>query len=128
MGRVTIDIVTRSRDGSFNLILVEQGPWPESEVFANIKRLQERLYDVIDVALDGLLVDQFPEIKGKPVTIRLDCYDTARQETQLLADAMAERIATSTEIEEAIREKGFASGIRLQYSWQTLNQDDGDGC
>ena len=117
---MTIDLVTEAPNGSYQLVLVEQGPWQTADLLAHLKRLQTRLHDVVDVAVDGLLLDRFPKMRGQRVTIRLDCYGVVREETERLLHSFAEHIAASGEVQDAIRAKGFVSGLSFSYSWATL--------
>jgi hypothetical protein len=71
--RLTIDLVTdRPTDGAFILVLVEEGPWDPDETDVQLRRIQDRLYDCVDAAVDGHLAGKYPDSRGKPVVIRLD--------------------------------------------------------
>ncbi|MSR46096.1 MAG: hypothetical protein EXS13_03370 [Planctomycetes bacterium] len=120
MGHVTIDLVTTSRDGSVNLILVEQGPWQEAYFLEHLRRVQNRIYDVVDAALDGLLTNQFPQIHGNNVSIRVDFYETPQQQSEQLVETIAQHVAADVKVAEAIRTKGHVSRITFLHSWHTL--------
>jgi len=107
-------------NGAYRFVLVEQGPWESADAFVQLKRLEGRLYDTVDVAVDGRLIDRFPDLRGRHVTIRVDCYDTLRDETRRLVEVFADHIAASAEIQESIRSKGFVAGLSFDYSWQSL--------
>lgn len=51
--RATIDLVTKRPDGAFVMVLVEQGPWDEADVTQHLRRVQDRLYDYVEIAIDG---------------------------------------------------------------------------
>jgi hypothetical protein len=83
MGSATIDFVTRGeRDGTWTMVLVEEGPWLSAEVEANLRRLQGRLYGCIDAALDGQLAELYPETQGGQVIVRVDGYDLPQEEVR----------------------------------------------
>ncbi|ACB76332.1 hypothetical protein [Opitutus terrae] len=73
MRQVTIDFVTVRPDGSYCMRVLEEGPW-EGEPLGELRRIQERLYDVIEVVTTGKFVERYPESKGRQVYIKLDCY------------------------------------------------------
>ena len=75
MSEVTIDLVTERPDGRFAMILVEQGPWT-GDRDKHLRMLQDRLYDYVDVAIDGHLAKRFPESSGRGIVIRIDAYET----------------------------------------------------
>jgi len=120
MSKVTIDVVTESPNGMFALVLVEQGPWATGETDSQLRRLQERLYDVVDVAVDGRLIDKYPRIKGAVVTIRVDCYDTPREETEQFVRKFGEHVRSNTEIQDVIRFKGLVQRLEFEYNWRAL--------
>jgi hypothetical protein len=72
---VKIDLITQDHStGQFVLILVEDGPWPEdaSEMTKCLSRIQTRIYDAIDLVVDGHLATKYPESKGKDIRIQID--------------------------------------------------------
>lgn len=64
-----LDLVTCGDDG-FRLILVEERALSEDDAPA----LQEKLNNYLGFAIDGCLLEQYPEARGKKVTIRIDLY------------------------------------------------------
>ena len=50
MPEVTIDAVARDRNGAYIVLLVEQGPWAESELNDHLRRLQDRLFNCVDAS------------------------------------------------------------------------------
>ena len=56
----TVDFVARGEtEGEWKMVLVEQGPWSGSIEDA-LQRIQKRLYDCLDAALDGQLAEKYP--------------------------------------------------------------------
>ena len=78
MSTVTIDFVTIRPDGSHCLRLREEGPWSCNSADA-LRAIQTRLYDAVEVVVDGKFVERYPESKGKKVHVVLDCFRLPRE-------------------------------------------------
>ncbi len=115
MPRETIDLITEKPDGTFVLVLVEQGPWSD-EPEVHLRRLLERLYNYVDVALDGHLASLHPESRGRTVLIRVDAYDTPEGEVSAFVERFASHVGTSTEIRDAVARQGFVRAIDFECS------------
>ena len=77
MGEITVDFIAKD---PWQMVLVEEGPW--EDVPAHLAKLQHRLYSCHDAAIYGQLAEQFPESRGQPITLRVDCYDVPQAETE----------------------------------------------
>jgi len=115
--KATIDLVTYDpkRDAHI-LVVVEQGDGSED----CLRRLQERLYDYVEIAVDGFLAEKYPESKGKSVVIRLDCYDSPREACERFFFRFAEHIHASTEIQAAISKHRNIKDIDFEFNWQAI--------
>lgn len=83
MATVTVDFVAKDfPQGGWGMILVEQGPWQQDHIEANLQRLQDRLYSCIDSALEGKLAEQFPDSIGKSLLIRVNAFNLPEQQTK----------------------------------------------
>jgi hypothetical protein len=123
--QVQVDAITqRPSDGAYILVLIEQGPWGRKRVETQLRRLQGRLYDYLDIAVDGHLAALHPESKGKPVVIRLDCYDTPDAPIREFMAAFSEHVNADKAIQRAIKTGGLVESIAFEYNWDTL-QDEG---
>ena len=98
------------------MVLVEEGPWPPDEINANLCRVQERLYNCVDAALDGNLAERYPESKGKPVVIRLDAYDLPEQEVREFFAVFAESVPRLPEYAAALASNVFVTRISFELS------------
>ena len=78
MGTVTIDLITERPDGALVLVLVEEGPWSEGQLTDELRRVQQRLYDCVEAAVDGVIAERYPQWKSRVFVIRLDCYNIRR--------------------------------------------------
>ena len=122
--RVTIDLVTYKPDtDKFIIVLVEEGPWAENQVRDNLERLQDRLYNCVDVAVDGHLATKYPDSRGKGVVIRLDCYDTPETEVESFFSRFTGHIRQSDEIQHDIVAKGFVASLEFEYNRRTLPRE-----
>jgi hypothetical protein len=73
MPSATIDLITETHEtGEFALILVEDGPWPIKgpDWKECLSRIQNRIYDAIDIAIDGHLAARYPDSKGRRVRVQ----------------------------------------------------------
>ncbi len=115
--KATIDLLTYDpkRDAHI-LVAVEQS---DGGAYS-LQRLQQRLYDYVDIAVGGFLADKYPESRGKSVVIRLNCYDTPQEECERLFFRFAEHIHASREIQAAITEQGHIKDIDFEFTWNTI--------
>ena len=121
---VTIDLVTeRPSDGAFILVLVEEGPWADDDVPAQLRRIQERLYDCVDAAVDGHLAQRYPDSRGKPAVIRLDCYDIPDSPMRKFVTGFAESIRDSQEVQRDLLAQGFVKSLGFEYNNRRLPGD-----
>jgi hypothetical protein len=119
--RLTIDLVTeRPSDGAWILVLVEEGPWEPDGFHVQLRRIQDRLNGCVDAAVDGHLVARYPDSKGKPVVIRLECYDTPDEPIRDFLARFAKNIASSEEVQVGITTQGFVTSVTFEYHWRTL--------
>lgn len=63
----------------YALITLETRPW-QGEV-EQLKQLQTKVNNYLHFALDGELVQKYPQAVGKPVRIQLDCESEPAGET-----------------------------------------------
>lgn len=96
--------------------MVEQG----DGTTYSLQHLQQRLHDFVGIALDGGLASKYPESRGKSVVIRLDCYDTPRDECERLLFLFAEQIHSSEEIQSTVAKHGYIKDIEFEFKWNTL--------
>lgn len=104
MTQAKIDLVSKCPDGTFVMYLVEQGPWRGTHP-EQLRALQARLYDYVDVAIDGQLAKLYPESVGKSVFIQVDAYDTPAGKVPTFVEKFADHIASSSQHKDAVRNK-----------------------
>lgn len=119
-----IDLVTeRPSDGAFILALVEEGPWEKNEIESHLYRIQDRLYDCVDAAIDGHLAKKLPVSLGRPVVIRLDCYDVPAKQVRDFVASFAEAIAASEEIQRDLAVQGFIQSVSFECNVRELKAE-----
>lgn len=117
----TIDLITEKPDGTFVMILVEEGPW-SGDAEGHLRRIQERLFNYVDIAVDGHLASLHPESRGRTVLIRVDAYGTPDGEVSAFVEQFASHVGTSAEVREAISDRGFVRAIDFECSEKELDE------
>jgi hypothetical protein len=121
---VTIETITHEpKRDAFVLICVEQGPWLPEAVPAHFRRIQDRLLDCVDAAVDGGVARLHPDSIGKLIVIRLNCYDTPQADLEEHFFRVAEYVHQSEEIQAAIRDKLYVAGLEFEFNCRTLRND-----
>ena len=105
------------------MVAVEQGPWPPNSTNEQLVRLQNKLLDYVDAAVDGGLAQKYPDSVGKTVVVRLDFYDTPREETEQLLFRIAEHVHRSSDIQAAIASKRYVAGLDFEINQRNLTND-----
>lgn len=68
----TIDLVALSPDETtVELVIVADAGWSGSDL--QIRSLQEKIQSYVSFAVDGQLVDAYPDMAGRPWRIVIDC-------------------------------------------------------
>ena len=120
MPRETVDLITQTPDGRFVLLLVEQGPWMDAPE-VHLRKLQERLYDCLDIAIDGHLAALHPESRGKVVVIRVDAHATPQGAVSEFVERFALHAQGSTEIQDAVARQDFVSALDFECNERDLD-------
>lgn len=116
MSSATIDLITETPEtGEFALILIESGPWPDkdSDWSEYLSRIQKRIYDAIDIAIDGHLAAKYPDSKGRSVRIQIDSPNGLPTALANLVVKMREHIEKDNDYGRAIRQSQFIQGLRI---------------
>ena len=117
---VTIDLVTKTKDGGFVLILVEEGPWPSDTVQQHLRALQDRLHRTLDAVLGGHLLGRYPDSHGRPITLRVDAYDTPKAETEAFLARYAAYVRESPEVRDPVARSQHHPDILFEYQWASI--------
>jgi hypothetical protein len=69
-----MDLITEDRaSGKVVLVMVERRPWNGGP--QQLREIEEKINRYLGYALDGFLVEQYPQYHGKTVEIRLECAE-----------------------------------------------------
>src|SRR5436190_24217753 len=70
-----MDLITEdAASGAVVLAMIERRPWGASPL--QFRQIEEKINRYMGYALDGFLVQHYPQHAGKPVHIRLDCAES----------------------------------------------------
>lgn len=114
--RVTIDTITYdSTHDEYTLYLVEDGPWPTDELGWNqcLTRIQNRIFDAFDIAVDGHLHKTFPDSLGKSIRIQIDSPHGTPKKLSDLISQIKRFIDTSEEYSKAIESSSYIQSLRI---------------
>src|ERR1041385_3038487 len=92
---VKIDLISYDpANDEFVLYLVEDGPWPENHAAWKtcLLRIQNRVFDAIDVAVDGNLASRYPDSLGKRIRVQVDSPQGVPRELSDLISKVREHI------------------------------------
>jgi hypothetical protein len=116
---LTIDIVTDDpNNDEIVLYLVEESPWDDSPIEDRLKKIQERIYNTVDVVIDGQFSTKYPDSKGRKIRIQIDCYDPPSDQISKLVEGLSSFVKDNEEYQSAISLKGNAESIRIIYQEQ----------
>jgi hypothetical protein len=121
MGEVTVDFIARDQPhGGWSMVLVEEGPWQTSDLEANLRRVQDRLYCCLDAALAGLLARRYPGSVGKPLVIRLEAFDVPKVEVADFFERFASTVPTLPNYASAIAASRFVPSVAFELQLSDL--------
>jgi hypothetical protein len=120
--QVKIDLVTEHPEtGVFAIVLVETGPWPSGTEERELRRVQDRLYDCVDVAIDGHLAAKYPDSRGRPVRIQLDTYDIPEELVRPFFERFARHVDAWAEVQQEIQAKQNVESITFEYNPRVID-------
>lgn len=121
-----VDFVARGEaPDEWMMVLVETGPW-HAPVESQLSRLQNRLYDCMDAAIDGKLAQKFPESEGKRIVIQVDGYALPTEDVREFFTRFSEGAAESADYAIAIQNSRFVHSIkfRLRLASKAASSND----
>jgi len=118
VGTVVDFIAKGETPNTWRMVLIEEGPWDEIE--NELRRLQNRLYDCLDAALDGQLYNKFPATKGMIITLQLDGYNLPEKEVSDFFEAFSANVLNIEDYEIAIKGNEFVNGFEFKLNLESL--------
>ena len=120
-GDVTVEFVAKDATSSeWKMVLVEAGPW-NGPLDEHLRTLQSRLYDYIDVAIEGKLAERFPEATGKRVVIQVDCYNIPRSSVEPFFNEFSSRVFSIGDYKDAVEKTRYVSSIEFVITFDSIH-------
>ena len=125
MSTLAVNLVTRGGPGGpWRMVLVEEGPWSASEQESRLRGLQDRLYDSVDAAIEGVLAQHYPDSRGQSVVIRVDGYNLPEEAVRSLFERFAAAMQALPEYVAAIAASEAVKEIGLELNLERLPAPD----
>ena len=119
--KTTVDLITQRADGSFCMVLLETSPWAD-DYMDHLNSLQDRMFDCVDIAIDGKLAQKYPESKGEEVLILLDCYGIPQDAVDEYFNRFQAYIRSDEGVLGDLENNAYISGISFEIYHHTLGQ------
>jgi len=111
---LVVDFVARGASSNeWKLVIVEEGPWI-GLVEDHLRRVQERLYDCMDAALEGRVAERFPESRGARTVVQLDCYNVPRAEVEEFFERFSSGVMAVSDNRQALEKSEFVADIAFK--------------
>ena len=120
MGDVMVNFIAFDETRDTCLMVLVEGPW-SGQTEEHLRALQDRMYGCLEAALDGQLARQFPDAQGKPVVVRIDCYDVPRQEVDEFVVRFADGIGTLPDY--AAGASPYVAAFRFEVNHDTVTTE-----
>lgn len=119
-GTFVVDFVAQgSTEDEWRMVLVEEGPWrPPFE--GELRRLQNRLYECVDAAIDGQLAERFPQTARKRLVVQVDGYQLPKVEVRDFFNRFVSGALAAPDYRKALAESPYVAEIAFE-----LNLEDG---
>lgn len=89
-----VDVVTHDRRlDAFVLVMIERRPWDGSP--SRMAELEAKTNAYLAYALDGPMLEHYPQSRGRPIRIQLDCHNAPDE----VAEAFLEMLAGAVRAE-----------------------------
>jgi hypothetical protein len=88
-----LDLITVDpASGAVTLVMFERRPWGHGP--GQFSQIEEKINRYLGYALDGFLVQHYPQYEGRAVQIRLDCAEEPRGDAELFVRAAEQAART----------------------------------
>ncbi len=116
--KLVIDLITRDpKSGEYALYLVEDGPWPTEEDHdawdQALRRIQDRIYDLVESALDGRVAQLYPQTQSQRLGIQVDSPHGCPDGLGQLVRRMDEHTRESPEFASDVGEGKPVAALRI---------------
>ena len=113
---VKIDLISHDPQTDENVLyLVENGPWPDADEQWSIElsRIQGRIFDAFEIAVDGHLKAKYPDMGNKAVRIQVDMPFGEPVPVLALVERINEFVKQDAEYLSAVHNSRYVSSIRV---------------
>lgn len=112
-------IVSENSNNEWKMVIVEEGDW-FGDISTHLNRIQDRLYECIDAALDGQLAEKYPDSKGKDIVIQLDCYNAPQQEILDFFNRFSEMVMSLPDYSNALKNSRLVKSINFEINFDQI--------
>ena len=117
MSEFTVDFIVEDPDEPlWRMVLVEQGPWLPEDTESNLRRIQERLYHCVDVALDGGLWRLYPNSYAKRLVVQLDCYNVPDHDVREFFGRFSAGALSAPDYAAAVESNPYVSHLSFELN------------
>ena len=111
----TVNFVAPTDDPNiWKIVFVETGPW--DDIPKELHRLQERLYDCIEGAIDGALAEQYPDTNAKAITLQLEGCDLPEKDVREFWNAFSSGVVKIPEFASALANSPYVTGFNFELN------------
>jgi hypothetical protein len=111
---VKVDFISFDKSNNeYVMYLVEDGPWPKEELEKRLSAIQDRIYDAIDVSLEGIVLSKLPESNCYNIRIQVDFYGNQPKIAEELVARIRDHIAQDDEYRTRMRQNQFIKKLRI---------------
>jgi len=115
-----IDFVVRgASDQEWKLVLVDEGPWEDLD--SELRRLQDRLYNCLEAAMDGQVAEQFPGSTGSAIVIQLDGYNLPDDPVSAFWRRFSSQVLNVPGFAQALASSEFVSEVKFELNLGTTS-------
>lgn len=115
-----IDFIARGdSEQEWKLLLVEEGPWQDLD--SELRRLQDRVYNCLEAALDGHVAEQFPGSIRSAIVIQLDGYDLPDEPVSAFWRRFSSQVLSIPDFAQAFASNEFVSDFKFELNLSTTS-------
>ena len=116
-----VDFVAKGESpDSWLMVMVEEGPW-QGDIDNHLRRIQVRLYDYLEAAIDGKIADLFPESKGKSMIIRLNAFNLPETEVTEFFESFSKNVLLIPDFQKALKDNPFVKNVSFELIMETID-------
>lgn len=116
-----VDFVSTGKaQNEWRIVLIERGPWT-GNLDDHLRRVQGRLYDCLDLVLDGHFAEKYPASNGGDLIIQIDFYNVEEFSVSEFLSCFSHGIFSSIDYGPAIHESKFAKSMKFEFNFSQIH-------